>query len=368
MHRKLMFWLFGLTWLLLTVVPVAAEPISMGEAFPRVELPAPTDPSDRAYLGLSDAPTFRLDQVAGRVVLVEMLNVLCPHCVKQTAPYNQLYRRLESDPVTRGQVKMLGVAVANSDEQIDDFVVIYDVAFPVVPDRRFALHRAVRGGPTPFSIYLLRDAPGEAGVVAGTHLGEDHDMDSLFDYLAYLLESQTAEFKDLAPAEPPVLAELLPPQSDEEVAQRIKAAFAVQGPALQDFRRLNLPSGRRVYAASIERNGQREPLFAEVASRSAICDVCHNVHFFYLFDRRGRVLALEPLHLTKYGNVEWSEAELAGFVKRVVGKPLVGTWNFDPKLDAVSTATMTSAIIFDSLDQGRQLLEELREQGFLQEL
>ena len=365
MYQRLLRWLLGLTGFLLTVLPAAAEPIAMGETFPQVELPVPTDPADRTYLGLSDAPTFTLDQVAGRVVLVEMLNVLCPHCVKQTAPYNQLYRRLESDPVTRGRVKMLGVAVANSDEQIDDFVVIYDVAFPVVPDRRFALHRAVRGGPTPFSIYLLRDAPGETGVVAGTHLGEDHDMDSLFDYLSYLLESQTAEFKDLAPAEAPVLAELHPPQSDEEVAKRIQAAFAVQGPDLRDFRRLDLPSGRRVYAASIGRNGQRGPLFAEVASRSAICDICHDVHFFYLFDQRGRVLAFEPLHLTKYGNVEWNEAEFSSFVSRVVGKPLVGTWNFDPKLDAVSTATMTSAIIFDSLDQGRQLLEELREQGLL---
>ncbi len=364
MHRWLALSLFG-SLLLLSVMPVAAGPIEMGETSPRVALPTPSDPAERAYLGLSDAPTFTLDQVEGRVVLVEMLNVLCPHCIKQTGPYNALYRRLQNDAVTRGQVKMLGVAVANSDEQIDDFVVIYDVAFPVVSDRRFALHRAVRGGPTPFSIYLLRDGPGETGVVAGTHLGEDHDMDSLFDYLTYLLESQTAEFKGLAPAEAPAQAELHPPQSDEEVAQRVQAAFAVQGPALRDFRQLDLPSGRRVYAASIERNGQREPLFAEVASRSAICDICHNVHFFYLFDQRGRVLAFEPLHLTKYGNVEWNEAELARFVSRVVGKPLVGTWNFDPKLDAVSTATMTSAIIFDSLDQGRQLLEELRAQGLL---
>jgi len=358
-------WLLGVLGGLLLVSPVVAEPIEMGETFPKVPLPAPLEVAQRNYLGLSDDQPFTLDQIKGRVVLVEMLNVLCPHCQKQTSPYNQLYKRLESDPTTRGQVKMLGVAVANTDEQIDDFVVIYNVLMPVVPDRQFSMHRAVRGGATPFSIYVLRDSPSEVGVVAGTHLGQDHNMDSLFDYLKYLLESEAAEFAELAPDTPPTRTILQPPQSNEDVEQLIKASFATQGKGLQDFRKLELDSGRQVYSASIIRNGKRERLFSEVASRSAICDVCHDVHFFYVFDRAGMVLAFEPLHLTKYGNVEWDAKEEAYFTRRVVGKSLVGTWPFDPKVDAVTRATMTSAIIFDSLDQGRELLEELRGMNLL---
>jgi len=116
--------------LMLSLLPALtgmAAPIEMGESFPKVALPAPQDPDQRAYLGLADDQPFTLDQVTGKLVLVEMLNVLCPHCRKQTAPYNRLYHLLEQDPATRGKVKMLGVAVANSDEQIDDFVVIYNV-------------------------------------------------------------------------------------------------------------------------------------------------------------------------------------------------------------------------------------------------
>ncbi len=358
-------WLLGILLLLFLTSLARAEPIEMGEAFPRVPLPAPLEAGQRSYLGLTDDQPFTLDQIEGRLVLVEMLNVLCPHCRKQTVPYNHLYDLLEKDPVTRGQVKMLGVAVANSDEQIDNFVVIYGVRFPVVPDRRFDLHRALRGGQTPFSIYVLRDAPGEVGVVADTHLGEDPDMDELFDYLKFLLNSQVAEFAALAPKKPLTRTTLVPPQSEAEISLRIKTAFAAQGEGVQNFHQLDLPSGRRVYTASLIRNDRREPLFAEVTSRSAICDICHNVHFFYLFDRKGMVLAFEPLHLTKYGNVEWSETELTSFRKRVVGKPLIGTWNFDPKLDAVTSATMTSAIIFNSLDESQKLLEELRALGLL---
>ena len=77
---------------------------------------------------------------------------------------------------------------------------LYEVSFPVVSDRTFKLHRALRAGPTPFSLYVLRDRPGESGVIAGTHLGEDHDMAALFAYLKDLLGMPTSEFAALAPA------------------------------------------------------------------------------------------------------------------------------------------------------------------------
>ncbi len=343
----------------------AAAPLELGEPFPAVPLPAPADRAQRDYLGLSGTEPFTLAQVQGRIVLVELLNVLCPHCQKQTAPYNRLYDLLEKDPDTRGRVKMLGVAVANSDEQIADFVDVYEVAFPVVSDRAFALHRALRAGPTPFTLYLLRDGVDEPWVVAGTHLGEDPEMEKLLAYLKGLLGMKAAEFAALPREETQPFPALQPPQTEEEITARIRTPFGARGRELSGFRRIDLASGRRVYAGTIVREGRREPVFAEVTSRSAICDVCHDVHFFYLFDRKGRVLAFEPLHLTKYGNEEWNEAEVARFAGRVVGRSLVGGWGFDPRVDAVTSATMTSAIIFDSLEQGRALLEELRNLGWL---
>jgi len=345
--------------------PVYAGPIDIGELFPETPLPTPTGPRERAYLGLSDAPTFTLSQVSGNVVLVELLNTLCPHCRKQTAPYNKLYKMIEDSEETRGKIKILGVAVANSDEQIADLIEVYQVAFPIVADRQFSLYRAVRGGPTPLSIYALRNQPGQTWVVAGSHLGEDYDMDGLFDFLRGLLKEDANDFANLPKEVGPAGKHPAPPQSEEEISRRITAAFMAQGDNFKDFQRLSLPSGRWVYSATLTLDGSDRKVFAEVASRSSICDVCHDVHFFYLFDRTGRVLGLEPLQLTKYGNVEWSTAELNAFLRNVIGRPLDGGWSFNPKVDAVTSATMTSAIIFDSLDQGHQLLEELGREGLL---
>lgn len=370
MKRLILRPLIGLAFVTLLILLqatllLAENEIDIGETFPEVALPAPSEPDQRTYLGLTDDQPFMLSQIKATVVLVEMLNVLCPHCRKQTKPYNELYRMIEADPETRGRVKMLGVAVANDDEAIEDFVDIYSVRFPVVSDRHFKLHRALRAGPTPFSLYVLRDRADDVGVIAGTHLGTDHDMDELFDYLKDLLTMQASDFTMLPRDIASVAADLMPPQSETEIAKMVKHSFLMQGNGLSDFRRLTLPSGRWVYAATLFRDGHRQPIFAEIASRSAICDICHSVHFFYLFDRSGLVLGFEPLYLTKHGNVEWSQAEIDHFTKRVVGKKLVGSWNFDSKLDAVSSATMTSAIIFDDLGHGRELLQELHGQNLL---
>ena len=49
--------------------------------------------------------------------------------------------------------------------------------------------------------------------------------------------------------------------------------------------------------------------------------------------------------------------------RRVVGQSLTAPRLFDPKLDAATSATISSAIIFDSLVKGKALIEELRAGG-----
>ena len=344
----------------------AAKPISSGEQFPEVLLPAPIDPAQRSYLGLVDDQPFTLQQIEGRIALVEVLNVHCPHCIKQTKPYNDLHEMIEADPETRGKIKVIGIAVANDDEAIDDFIVIFGVHYPIISDHNFKLHNALRAGQTPFSLYLLRDQPGKSFVVTDTHLGNDFKMDELFDYLKDLLTMKTSDFS--APQQEGDLTEsaLLPPQSEKEVSTLVKKAFTAQGDNLDGFRRLELSSGRWVYTATVAQNGHRQPIFAEVSNRSAICDVCHSVHFFYVFDKTGLVLDFVPLQLTKIHNDEWDKAEVDHFARHIIGKNLDSNWDFDPKVDAVSGATMTSVIIFDDLGKGHALLEELQNGKFLQ--
>ena len=92
-------------------------------------------------------------------------------------------------------------------------------------------------------------------------------------------------------------------------------------------------------------------LYAKVISRKPTCDVCHGIHFIIVFNREGIITGFTPIYLTKYGNIKWSAADIAFMRERIVGRSVLSQKTFNHTVDAVSTATMSSALIFNSLNK-----------------
>lgn len=341
------------------------ELLSAGDDFPEVILQAPGSRDDRAYLGLEEEEVLTLSRIGGEVVLVELLNVHCVHCQQQTRPYNALFNLIEEDPETRGRIRMLGVAVGNRAGEVRDFRQRYGVRFPVLADPDFALYRAIGGGSTPLSIYVRQAGAGRGGVVAGTHLGLNNGYSSVFRQLKEFASADPEELRRKGQDIQRVRQSIAPLYAEEDLQTQVRLAFIGTGGVIAQFAPVSLPSGRRLYTALMRREGKLESLFAEVVSRISVCDICHDVHFIYVFDADGQVAGFRPLLLTKAGNEDWGEADLAKMRRRVLGAYLAAPRRFDGQVDAVTSATITSAIIFDSLAQGEALLEELREQGLL---
>ncbi|BCR06210.1 hypothetical protein DESUT3_32790 [Desulfuromonas versatilis] len=339
--------------------------IAFGDRFPEVALPVPPQAEARDYLGIAPGESFALSGVKAELVLVELLNVHCLHCQMQTRPYNRLVELIEENPATRGRIKLLAVAVGNVPEEVGAFVEKFQVRFPVLPDPRFTIYRALGGQATPFSIYVRQDRPGSEGVVAGTHLGTNFDHEQLLAELQRLAGADLEELRRQGEAAVKVRSAVTSMFSEQELDLRVRNAFINTGGRILNVMPLDLRSGRRVYTALMQQGEERRRLFAEVTSRSAVCDICHDVHFIYVFEPTGKVVGFEPLHLTKYKNHVWTAAEVEIMRRRVVGTYLSAPPPFDPKIDAVTSATMTSAIIFDSLAQGEALLAELREKGLI---
>lgn len=340
-----------------------SQPLGFGDPFPELKLQSPVEPSARSYLGLGKGGEFSLSQISAELVLVELLNVHCPHCQMQTPSYNELYKLIEANPKTRGKIKLIGFAVGNLPEEVAGFKQRFSVPFPILADPNFQLWRAVGGSSTPFSLYVRQVRPGQPGVVAGSHLGLNTHYQRLYQTLQRYAVSDPGELRRQGAAAEKVRATVAPVVSDVELETRLRQAFINLSNGIVEFARLELRSGRQVYSAIVRQSQGVERLFAEVTSRPSVCDICHDVHFIYVFNTSGEILGFEPLQLTKYGNVDWNQKEVATMRQRVVGKYLTAPPPFNPKLDAISSATMTSAIIFDSLAQGESLLRELKDLG-----
>ena len=134
--------------------------------------------------------------------------------------------------------------------------------------------------------------------------------------------------------------------------------IAGEGNDLADFRKLSI-ADRHVYAGVIKNGENAQTLYAEVISRPTICEVCEDVHFFYVFNEKGAVVEFVPLQLTKWGNNEWTAEDIEIMRQRLMGRFIFTPFYFNPELDAVSSATITSAIIFDSLSDGKSLFDSL---------
>jgi len=363
MRHAILSFLLLLTTGLFPAAGPAAE-LRYGTPFPETSLSLPDSTPQKNYLGIDNPAHFTLSQVGGDIVLVEFLNVHCPHCQMQAPSYNELFKLIEASQAGKGRVKMLGIAVGNLPQEVETFRTAQQVQFPVVADPDFTIWRSIDGEATPYTVYVRQTKSGQAGIVAGSHLGLNTHYEALLAELLKLADTspdtmlaaavQATEKQDL----------IAKHFSQDELEYRVRNAFVATGGGIRDFAKLTLRSGRQVYAAQMQSGENQRMLFAEVVSRHSVCDICHDVLFIYIFDLQGQVYGFESLQLTKYGNVNWTSQEIATMRDKLLGKSLLQKHRYNPKVDAISSATITSAIIFDSLNQGKALLEELHEKGF----
>ena len=340
------------------------ELIKVGDVFPETRLAVPKNSTEREYLGLTETKQFTLNDIKADLVIVEILSVYCPSCQRQTPVFNKLFGFIEKDAKTRGRIKMIGIAVGSNDREVEDFVIRYKIPFPIIPDPQFAMHRAIGGSRTPFTIWVKLDPSIMTGVVADTHLGQYRKHKRLFKKAKKIMASDLAAIHKKGRKQKGTTIVVKPILSATELAQKVKQALDPATDRISQFQQVPLKNDRRVYTGLVRGQGSDRRLMAEVISRPPTCDTCHDIHFIYVFDTTGKVVEFVPLHLTKYGNKTWSAKDVAKMRGQVVGKYITEPLIFNPDVDAISKATITSSIIYDSISQGGTLVQALKEKGF----
>ncbi len=351
---------------LVTEIRAQRNPLTKeGDLFPDVVLKTPGDANDRRYLQISDKENFTIKDIKAKVILVEIMNVYCASCQNLAPVYNDLFARIQSNPDIRKKIKMVGIAAGNNDQEVKIFRDHFQVPYPIIPDPKYVMHEAIGGSPTPFSIIVRREEKGKVVLVAGTHLGFTQHYEEILQQMTTLINVDLKTIRKKGEEIKGKVLTVKPIYSEEELQTRIKEAFTQTGGELTGLERILLKQGRVIYTGIIEKDGQRSRLFAEVVSQLPTCDVCHNTHFIYTFDTKGKILQFVPLQLTKYGNLNWDEADVAKIRRRIIGRYIYNPFSFNSRVDAVTSATITSAAIFRGLDKGRILFEELKKKGLI---
>lgn len=336
--------------------------IRSGDPFPEIILPATESINDSNYLGIEVGQPFTPSQINTAAILIEFINVHCPHCIEQAPSYNKLYAHIEKHLKIRDKIKIIAIAVGNSESEVATFKSTHNIPFPLFADTDFTIWRAIGGKASPFSVFVrLRDATAESsstGVVCATHTGTNHRYRKTYSQLVDIMEmseDEVTEFIQEKIAEHPPEIE---PGSDEALQDQAYHALRQLGRVTR-FTPINLDSFNHVYKARIFKDKQSKILYAHVVNRSPVCDVCHGVKFIYIFNNTGEIIDIVPLDITKKGNVAWSIEDMEKLKNQLIGQNLKHPQSFNPDIDAITSATMSTSIIYDSISQGQILMEML---------
>lgn len=366
MRPRMLIFCSGITFLAIGLIFSVAlgetKPVGFAIPFPDLTFTQTLSKGEQSYLGISEKKRFSFKEIRGNLILIEFISTYCVSCQKQTPIFNQLYSSIEKDPGLKGKVKIIGVAAGNTSIEVEIYKKEYKVPYPLLSDLKFDAHTAVGSPRTPFTLWVRKDAQGK-GIVVSTHLG-------LMDLKSAIDETKAVLQYDLALLKPKkgTIYEgdaLNPPLTEEELMAKAKEGMESMGGKVLQMKKVPLKDGDWIYLGKVDFGTYQKTLFSKLASRRAVCDICHDTFFLYTFDSEGKMTDLVPIQLTKIGNLNWTEEDIKKVKSRTIGKSILSPFPFDPGVDSVSGATITAVLIFDSLDKAKEIFEKLKKEGYV---
>jgi peroxiredoxin len=491
LHQKMIFAALITLPLLLSSADFS-HALQVGEPFPEFSMANTLAADELAAIRAKAGTEIALKDIGYKIILIEFINVYCHTCRAQVPIFNDLHAAIKNDPVLSKDVCMLGIAVGNALQEVQEFKKNYGAVYPILPDpnkdvfnmtgnvhgtpqtyiisgdtKRFIIyyHPGAVSSPEPYIRALKAALRGEiTGIEPGNKVPEYSfsfqgksyvekdfvDKKVLIYFPArkqYELASDTrkpqsqleilsqaaAEFPDVqfiifpSPEFPKALLDKMrypnvylpeaaneevlkrfavtddpsifyvnqygrisfggpcitllnmrevfkgkeyvstPPISDEEVIRLIEKDIKARGMQIVSTDKVSLENGTTIYVSTIAPRTSGVYLFSKVESKLSVCDVCHDSHFIYIFDQQGIIKDFIPIALTKYGNVPWTPEDIKKMKSVMIGKNIFSPFVFNYKVDAVSTATMTSSLIFEALRQAKKDFADFKDYQFRKE-
>ncbi len=348
--------------------------VTPGDFFPEFSFPMTLTKSDVEYLGiptkflgLIKGETFSLKDIKADLILVEYMNKYCFSCQLQAPVMNQVFEMVGKDPQLKEKVKFIGIGAGNNQTEVDSFRAEKKVPFPIVPDPKFLAYEAIGDpGATPFTLLVRKSDAGL--VVSRVKIGLTRNSEI---FIKEMNESLRADWsalrqqqKDLSLQEAKEKKLRLRYNEDDLLKKARESMLAGKWKVL-GIAKVKLTEEEEIYVGEIQTGNQKSYLFAKLASRAPTCDICHATHFFFTFDEKGMIINFFPLQVTKVDNAPWEAKEIEKMKQRLVGRSILQPVDFDPRVDSVSTATMTAALIVDSVNKAKTLYEGLKGKGYI---
>lgn len=152
--------------------------------------------------------------------------------------------------------------------------------------------------------------------------------------------------------------------SDEEIIAKIEGRIRAAENEVIATETVVTDANDKIHVTAVEPRREGIFYFSFVASKPSLCDICHDTHFIYTIDQEGLIRDFIPLKLTKIGNVDWSEEDNRVVRNAFSGKSIFQSFSFDPAVDAVTTSTMSSGLVYEAFNEAKEVFADFKDYGF----
>ncbi|NWF98551.1 MAG: TlpA family protein disulfide reductase [Nitrospirae bacterium] len=104
------------------------------------------------YLGIDKKNKFSFKDFHGSIFIIELFSTYCMSCPKNYPILNSIYNYIESNKKLKDNVKVFGIAVGNTKDEVDEHIKKYKLIFPILTDYQFIFHKATGSPRVPFTI------------------------------------------------------------------------------------------------------------------------------------------------------------------------------------------------------------------------
>jgi thiol-disulfide isomerase/thioredoxin len=166
---------FALTAVCIVTIPglaAASDSLTVDAgALACMQLSMPDDAAAKDYLGLKGTGTFTMPQIKAETVIIEIFSMYCPICQAEAPVVNELHQLIEKTPSLKRKVKLIGIGAGNSAFEVEVFRKKYNILFPLLPDEKFAIQKAISGPIRTPTFIAIKGYSGKGLKVQHTHVG-----------------------------------------------------------------------------------------------------------------------------------------------------------------------------------------------------
>ena len=127
-----------------------------GDYLPKISFQNSLSHEEIRYLGVSPKRVFSLDEIKGKIILIDFINSNCLYCIKSVPVLKEIYQAVEGDAGLKAAVKIIAIGAGDTKTETDQFKRNYEIPYPVIPDTEYKAHEAVGGPRVPFLVVATK--------------------------------------------------------------------------------------------------------------------------------------------------------------------------------------------------------------------